>query len=702
DMGYHAHNVFEGAEILRSTWPGWTAADTTTCQTYFEDVWWDSPEDHLAVPDPLRSANQGMAQFAAALGVAVFNDDDEKFEQCLKVFRSDAAAALLNTLPNGQVGDTGRDAHDQGQILLMAWCAETFWHQGVDVFSEYDNRLLAVGEYISRHNLLADTPFIQAGTVYDVYPEIHSFDGPFHSGGIDAKMLGILHSAYVVRKGMSAPFLEKYLSVAPQSESSFTHLMASDNSTATAPAVAVPTSAPVASVTSLSSVNMGDATNGSTSYSNGTWTVQGRGTQMWFSSTPDYRFAYLPVTGDATIIAKLISLSGGSANDARAGLVFTENLSDNADMQAIVIKGPFGNDPAMHSFRRGDTAHSHQGNVGDRTYISMPDPKVPYWLKIERIGDRVNCYSSPDGISWSCGESADYDVGSTAYFGLAVSSDQTNSTSTATFTDVRITGGDGGEAIEIPEAPFAIYASPACNEIPLRWLESFEADSYNIYRSTQAGGPFTTPYLTGLTGTSYIDTNINFGSHYYYAISAVNSMGESPLSPIESLNFADTSWYEAEDYDAQSGLGLEIASDYFGSQNLSNAHAGDWARYNDIPLKSGAIFRARVATYGSEFGQLEVRLGSTSGTLIGTIPLIDTGSAQSWNSQDVNLTGYADGLYDIFLVWKSLTGETGAGFNLNWFDIIDPAVTSYDLGMEQALTFDPAIHELTNHCMITA
>ncbi|MGJ8653632.1 MAG: carbohydrate-binding protein [Opitutaceae bacterium] len=705
DMGYHAHSVFEGAEILRGTWPGWTEADTTTCKTYFENVWWDSPLDHLAVPDPLRSANQGMAQFAAALAIAVFNDDEVKFNQCLEVFRSDAAAALLNTLPNGQVGDTGRDSHDQGQVLLMAWAAETFWHQGVDVFSEYDNRLLAVGEYISRHNLLVDTPFIQAGTVYDVYPEIHTFDDDiYHSAGIDSKMLSILHSAYVVRKGMSAPYLEKYLSVAPQSESSFCHLMAIDGSTATAPAASAPSPAAVSSVTSLNSAYMGNTNAGVALYNavSKTWTVSGNGPTMWYSAPPDYHFAYLPVTGDATIIAKLTGLTGGSTNDARAGLVFSENLTDTADMQAIIIKGPFGADPTMHSFRRGDVAHSHQGNSGSRTYPRMADPKVPYWLKIERIGDRVNCYSSPDGISWSCGESADYAVGATAYFGLAVSSDQTTNQSTATFTDVRITGGDGGEAIEIPEAPFAIYASPACDEIPLRWLESFEADTYNLYRSTQAAGPFTTPYLTGLTGTSYIDTNVNYGTHYYYAISAVNSMGESPLSPVESLNFVDTSWYEAEDYDAQSGFGLETARDYFGGFNLSNSHTGDWARYDDIPLPTGAVFRARVATYGAEIGQLEVRLGSTTGTVIGTMIINDTGGAQTWGSQDINLSGYTPGVHDLYLVWAPVSGETGVAFNLNWFDIIDPAVTAYDLGMDQSLTYDPTIHELKNYCMITA
>ena len=83
-------------------------------------------------------------------------------------------------------------------------------------------------------------------------------------------------------------------------------------------------------------------------------------------------------------------------------------------------------------------------------------------------------------------------------------------------------------------------------------------------------------------------------------------MGESPLSPVESLNFVDTSWYEAEDYDTQSGFGFETARDYFGGLHLSNSHAGDWARYDDVPLPAGAVFRARVATYGAEIVELDL------------------------------------------------------------------------------------------------
>jgi len=691
-MGYECMHVFEGADILRGTWPGWTQSDTDIVKAYFENVWWD--EYHISVPHPLRSANQGMAQFTAALGVAIFNDDQQKFDQCLQSFLTDAAAALGSTLPNGQVGDTGRDAHDQGQLMLMVWAAEAFWKQGVDVYSAFDNRLLAAAEYISRYNLLVDTPFIQAGTVYDIYPEAHFLEGEYANYSIETKMLTLLHGAYVVRNGMRVPYLEKYFTCTTQNKDSYCYLKAADTSTA-APPAPVTGPAGVASVTSLYQADMGDCDDGSATYNavTKTWTVTGEGPSLSASSS-DYRFAYLPVTGDATIIAKLTSLSG-SDNNARAGVVITEYLSESSKMQAMVITNPSGNEE-LYSFRRGPVFSSHDpdGGSGSRSYPNQPEPKVPYWLKIERIGNRINCYSSPDGASWSCGESADYVLGSNAYVGLAVSSNNNGSLATATFTDVRITGGDGGEASEVPVAPFAIYASPGSSEIPLRWLESFEADSYRIWRSSKSGGPYT--LITEEIGTSFIDTDVLYGTHYYYAVSGVNDEGEGPLSPESTFTIPDLTFYEAEDYDAQSGIQTEDTRDFFGGENVGYIHDGDWCRYDDITIDSGSVFKARCAGYGDPLGYIEVRLNSTSGTLVGVIDPVYTGGTQYWATAETNLSEAAVGTHDIYLVFK------GAGFNINWFDITYPHITEVDLGMDVTITYDAATHALINPSSITA
>ncbi|MDF7823619.1 carbohydrate-binding protein [Pontiellaceae bacterium B12227] len=700
EMGYNAWRVFEGADILRGTWAGWSEADTDACKTYFEEVWWNT--GHIPTPGPLRSANQGAANLAAAVGVAIFNDDKVKFNQCLQEFRAGPAGALMDSLCNGQLGDSGRDSHSHGQLQLLAWIAEAFWKQGVDVYAEHDNRLLAAGEYYSRVAMGFDTPFVTAGTVYDIYPDNNSLAATnatyFHGPG----SFNMLHGAYVLRKGMSSPYLEEYLSCFEQDAYSFHYLKATDTSTATIPP-ALTQSAPAASVTSLSGVNMGDCTSGGESYSSGTWTVSGRGSRLYYSSDPDYRFAYLPVTGDATIIAQLTGISGGSSSDARAGLVFNESISNNDTMAAVVITAE-DTDDELQTWYRGQSASSHSADVHGKP--NQPKQRMPYWLKIERIGDRVTLFTSPDGASWSTSGVADYDgLADTAYFGLAVSSDQYNSTATATFTDVRITGGDGGEASTVPEAPFAIYASPGGTNVPLRWLESFEADSYKIWRSTVSGGPYT--LLTQESGTSFVDTNVVNGIRYYYAVSAVNAIGESAKSPEDTFHYRPNV-IEAEDYNGRGGNARAVGgcSDWCGGDKVGYISNGEWTKYDNIQIGTGSVFRVRVAMGNTNVtGKIEVRLDSSTGTLIGSVDVPYTGSSDNnWNTLETAVSAVS-GTHTLYLKYVETTasGVTGGGlFDVNWFDIVSSHITEVDLGMDTTITVDQDQHELTNLGNITA
>ncbi|HLP77208.1 MAG TPA: alginate lyase family protein, partial [Candidatus Paceibacterota bacterium] len=111
DLGGYAYRYAGGADILRGTWPGWTAADTATVSNYFNNVFWPN----LALPGPVPTGSQGMEPLAAAAAIAVFNDDTNKFNQVLSSFLTDADAGLRDTLANGEVGDTGRD---QGHTSL--------------------------------------------------------------------------------------------------------------------------------------------------------------------------------------------------------------------------------------------------------------------------------------------------------------------------------------------------------------------------------------------------------------------------------------------------------------------------------------------------------------------------------------------------------------------------------------------------------
>ncbi len=80
----------------------------------------------------------------------------------------------------------------------------------------------------------------------------------------------------------------------------------------------------------------------------------------------------------------------------------------------------------------------------------------------------------------------------------------------------------------IPPAPGGLTATPGNAQVALTWNASSGALSYNVYRSTSNGGPYSK--ITSVATTSDTDTALANGTAYYYVVTAVDSFGESPQS----------------------------------------------------------------------------------------------------------------------------------------------------------------------------
>jgi len=94
----------------------------------------------------------------------------------------------------------------------------------------------------------------------------------------------------------------------------------------------------------------------------------------------------------------------------------------------------------------------------------------------------------------------------------------------------------GGVAFPPPNgAPYAASGlSPTLSNntnVSLSWTAGSGATSYNLYRAAESGGEGTNPVVTGITGTTYTDTNLNSGTTYYYQVVAVNGAGPTGYSP---------------------------------------------------------------------------------------------------------------------------------------------------------------------------
>ncbi|NDI33805.1 DNRLRE domain-containing protein [Chengkuizengella sediminis] len=122
----------------------------------------------------------------------------------------------------------------------------------------------------------------------------------------------------------------------------------------------------------------------------------------------------------------------------------------------------------------------------------------------------------------------------------------------------------------VPDSPIGFTATQGNGEVQLNWDVNTGVDSYNIKRSEVSGGPYSI-ISSGVTTSSYTDTNVNNGTTYYYVVSAVNGSGESAnsnevvatpeavitvpeaptnLNGITGDSFVDLSWNAANNADS--------------------------------------------------------------------------------------------------------------------------------------------------------
>jgi hypothetical protein len=508
-----------GASILRGTWPGWTAADTTAVQNLFANVYWPSTAASGNIEGP---ANKGDLNMKAGMAIALFCDDTTKFNHVLDLYRTYPGSGLPNTLSTGEMGETGRDAgHGYGGLLGKVFIAECAWKQGIDLYSEGDNRLLAVGEYYARNTFLNDNPFVDYGTVDALY--ITNAYGPY---GANREALYIIQNAYKNRKGLPTPWIDRKLGEQWVDINNFMYARTADFSTATPPAAVVRPSVSLGSNLTLTTLGNNSAGR-SLSYANGVWTLTGAGVDVWAGPNDDCQFAYQTMTGDCAIIARVTSSQAITAS-TKAGVMIRDNLSATVSKRGYATMMPLT--PNQVQSRLAGATDIWAGRVLQTT--NLPNTGIPYWVKLERRGDMITAYSSVDGTSWSPNVSCGYtNLPSTLYIGLFISSGSSTTTTTATFDNVAFTGGTGG-LVTTPAAPAAVFAAGSDKAITVRWLPSFGATGYDVLRSTTSGGGYTTIASNiAADKASYMDTTPAAGTTYYYVVRAKNSAGASGNSP---------------------------------------------------------------------------------------------------------------------------------------------------------------------------
>ncbi|HYF47819.1 MAG TPA: PKD domain-containing protein, partial [Planctomycetota bacterium] len=175
---------------------------------------------------------------------------------------------------------------------------------------------------------------------------------------------------------------------------------------------------------------------GNCSQNGGTFTITASGWDI--SGTADqFHFAYRRLSGDGTIQARVKSITQPD-EWTKAGVMMRELASEpNAASSAhgMMIVTPSKRQKFQkRSLAGGDSTSSGPG--------ANSFPSLPYWVKLERVGNLLKGYTKPDdGVSgWTQISEGTVTMGSSVYIGLAVTSHTNAATATAEFDNVTLTG----------------------------------------------------------------------------------------------------------------------------------------------------------------------------------------------------------------------------------------------------------------------
>src|SRR4029077_12910119 len=152
---------------------------------------------------------------------------------------------------------------------------------------------------------------------------------------------------------------------------------------------------------------------------------------IW-GSTDSFHFTYQSLSGDGTIVARVVSISPTSATP---GIMIRDSLNSNA-MSAF---GAYFASNAYLNYRTTTGSSTSQS--------SATAGPLPYWLKLSRSGSTVSAFTSADGVNWMpIGNNQTIPMGQTVYIGLApcrhkraaLCSNNSSALGTATYDNVSV------------------------------------------------------------------------------------------------------------------------------------------------------------------------------------------------------------------------------------------------------------------------
>ncbi len=326
---------------------------------------------------------------------------------------------------------------------------------------------------------------------------------------------------------------------------------------------------------------------GSAGYASNVFTVQGGGHSFLSVSADAFHFAYVPLSGDGAITARVTSTN----TSGQVGVMIRETLAATSNHMLMDVYS-------------GSLYSLYRTNGGSSSYTAVGGGAVPIWVRVVRSGSTFTGYTSSDGENWKlAGTSQTITMAQNVYMGLAVSG-STTTANTATFDNVSFTS-TASPAI----TSLSATTGPIGSQIVI--YGSFFGDSQGLSAVLLGGAPVTINSWNDASITITIPNGATSGD---LVVSVAPSMNDSnPLYFTVTGNPLPPGWLD-EDIGQVGVVGSAgYASDVFtiqgGGRSFLSVPA-DAFHFAYVPLAGDGTITARVTSTNTS-GQVGVMIRET-------------------------------------------------------------------------------------------
>ena len=359
-------------------------------------------------------------------------------------------------------------------------------------------------------------------------------------------------------------------------------------------------------------------------FASGTYNISAAGAGIPSGGTPDdFYFLNVPVTGDVTITARLVSVQAINGSNSRAGVMIRDSLADDA-LEAFAGVNSAGSGRWIYRTTAAANSASTTVTAGQ-----------PYWVKLIRSGSTFTAQFAPDsagtpGAFTTAGTAQTLTMGSTAYVGLAATSGSATAAGAIVIDKVTI-------------APAVANIAPAVNAgldltvtLPASaTLDGTVSDDGKPVALVTAWSKASGPGAVTFGNAALVDTTASFTAGGSYVLRLIANDGEVKTfdDATITVNLTPIEQWRQTHFGANAGNAL-IAGDLANPDGDAFNNLLEYALGLD-PLVAGAnTLVADIETIGSDkFLRLTVTKNAAATDIVFTIEVTgDLTTPASWGS----------------------------------------------------------------------